>query len=93
MWLGEDHHARLSSIFAPHLGHPHSDDLDSEYLANIFETRNGYAVLPGRLMLMEFASSSSSTTGSGKSVVGNVTVAHERSTVVYLHLRDIGGKL
>jgi type IV secretion system protein VirB4 len=27
MWLGEDHHARLSSIFAPHLGHPYSDDL------------------------------------------------------------------
>ena len=22
LWLGEDHHARLSSVFAPHLGHP-----------------------------------------------------------------------
>jgi type IV secretion system protein VirB4 len=31
LWLREDHHARLSSIFAPHLGHLHSDDLDSEY--------------------------------------------------------------
>ena len=38
LWLAEDHHARLSSVFAPHLGHPHSEDLDSEYL-NIFETR------------------------------------------------------
>ncbi len=38
LWLREDHHARLSSIFAPHLGHPRSDDLDAEYL-NIFETR------------------------------------------------------
>jgi type IV secretion system protein VirB4 len=38
LWLREDHHARLSSIFAPHLGHPHSEDLDAEYL-NIFETR------------------------------------------------------
>ncbi len=38
MWLSEDHHARLSSIFAPHTGHPRSEDLDSEYL-NIFETR------------------------------------------------------
>jgi ABC-type cobalamin/Fe3+-siderophores transport system ATPase subunit len=38
MWLSEDHHARLSSVFAPHTGHPHSEDLDSEYL-NIFETR------------------------------------------------------
>jgi hypothetical protein len=28
MWLAEDHHARLSSVFAPHIGHPHSEDLD-----------------------------------------------------------------
>jgi type IV secretion system protein VirB4 len=27
MWLAEDHHARLSSIFAPNLGHPYSEDL------------------------------------------------------------------
>ena len=40
LWLGEDHHARLSSIFAPHLGHPVSEDLDAEYL-NVFETRTG----------------------------------------------------
>jgi type IV secretion system protein VirB4 len=38
MWLSEDHHARLSSVFAPHTGHPHSEDLDNEYL-NILETR------------------------------------------------------
>ena len=38
LWLAEDHHARLSSVFAPHLGHPYSEDLDAEYL-NIFETR------------------------------------------------------
>jgi type IV secretion system protein VirB4 len=38
LWLAEDHHARLSSVFAPHLGHPRSEDLDAEYL-NIFETR------------------------------------------------------
>jgi len=24
MWLAEDHHARLSSEFARHVGHPHS---------------------------------------------------------------------
>jgi type IV secretion system protein VirB4 len=40
LWLGEDHHARLSPVFAPHIGHPLSDDLDSEYL-NVFETRQG----------------------------------------------------
>ena len=30
LWLSEEHHARLSSVFAPHLGHPHSEDLDAE---------------------------------------------------------------
>ena len=29
MWLAEDHHARLSSAFAPNLGHPSSEDLDN----------------------------------------------------------------
>ena len=38
LWLSEEHHARLPSVFAPHLGHPHSEDLDAEYL-NILETR------------------------------------------------------
>ncbi len=30
MWLAEDHHARLASIFAPNLGHRYSEDLDNE---------------------------------------------------------------
>jgi len=38
LWLSEEHHARLSSVCAPNTGHPHSDDLDAEYL-NILETR------------------------------------------------------
>jgi type IV secretion system protein VirB4 len=38
LWLAKDHNARLASVFAPNIGHPHSEDLDSEYL-NIFETR------------------------------------------------------
>jgi type IV secretion system protein VirB4 len=46
LWLREDHHARLSSIFAPHLGHTHSDDLDAEYL-NIFETRTAVIAIRG----------------------------------------------
>ncbi len=32
MWLAENHHARLSSIFAPNLGHPYSEDLDRHTL-------------------------------------------------------------
>ena len=40
VWLAENHHARLSSIFAPHIGHLRSEDLDAEYL-NVLETRSG----------------------------------------------------
>ena len=40
LWLGEDHHARLSPVFAPNIGHQKSEDLESEYL-NVFETRQG----------------------------------------------------
>jgi len=40
LWLGEDHHARMSPVFAPHIGHSYSNDLDSEYL-NVLETRQG----------------------------------------------------
>ena len=40
LWLSEEHHARLSSVFAPHIGHTKSEDLDAEYL-NVFETRIG----------------------------------------------------
>jgi len=40
LWLGEDHHARMSPVFAPNIGHSYSNDLDSEYL-NVLETRQG----------------------------------------------------
>src|SRR6185437_4069009 len=90
MWLAEDHHARLSSIFAPHLGHPHSDDLDNEYL-NIFETRTRTpffqdAYVDGvRVMLIL------GPTGTGKSVTGNLTVAHEQKYSGFTYIFDIGG--
>ena len=77
MWLAEDHHARLSSIFAPNLGHPFSEDLDNEYL-NIFETRTRTpffqdAYVDGvRVMLIL------GPTGTGKSVNGNIAIAHEQ---------------
>ena len=90
MWLAEDHHARLSSVFAPHLGHPHSDDLDSEYL-NVFETRTHTpffqdAYVDGvRVMLIL------GPTGSGKSMTGNVTIAHEQKYGGFTYIFDIGG--
>jgi type IV secretion system protein VirB4 len=77
LWLGEDHHARLSSVFAPHLGHPHSEDLDREYL-NILETRTGTPFFQDvyvngvRVMLVI------GPTGTGKSVHANQMLALEQ---------------
>jgi type IV secretion system protein VirB4 len=90
LWLAEDHHARLSSIFAPHLGHPYSEDLDAEYL-NIFETRTRTPFFQDvyvdgvRVMLII------GPTGSGKSVIGNATVALEQKYGGFTYIFDIGG--
>jgi len=90
MWLAEDHHARLSSIFAPNLGHPHSEDLDNEYL-NVFETRTRTpffqdAYVDGvRVMLIL------GPTGTGKSVNGNIAIAHEQKYGGFTYIFDIGG--
>ena len=90
MWLAEDHHARLSSVFAPHTGHPHSEDLDHEYL-NIFETRTRTPFFQDvyvdgvRIMLII------GPTGSGKSVHGNIAVALEQKYGGFTYIFDIGG--
>jgi type IV secretion system protein VirB4 len=90
MWLSEEHHARLSSVFAPHIGHPFSEDLDAEYL-NIFETRTRTPFFQDvyvdgvRVMLII------GPTGSGKSVIGNATVALEQKYGGFTYIFDIGG--
>jgi type IV secretion system protein VirB4 len=90
LWLAEDHHARLSSIFAPHIGHPHSDDLDSEYL-NVFETRTRTPFFQDvyvdgvRVMLII------GPTGTGKSVHGNQMIALEQKYGGFSYIFDIGG--
>jgi type IV secretion system protein VirB4 len=90
LWLAEDHHARLSSVFAPHIGHPHSEDLDSEYL-NIFETRTRTPFFQDvyvdgvRVMLIL------GPTGTGKSVHGNAAVALEQKYGGFTYIFDIGG--
>lgn len=90
LWLAEDHHARLSSVFAPHIGHPHSEDLDAEYL-NIFETRTRTPFFQDvyvdgvRVMLIL------GPTGSGKSMHGNAAVALEQKYVGFTYIFDIGG--
>jgi type IV secretion system protein VirB4 len=90
LWLAEDHHARLSSVFAPHIGHPHSEDLDSEYL-NIFETRTRTPFFQdvyvdgvrGMLII--------GPTGTGKSVHGNQIIALEQKYGGFTYIFDIGG--
>src|SRR5271163_4103212 len=90
LWLGENHHARLSSVFAPHIGHPHSEDLDAEYL-NVFETRTRTpffqdAYVNGvRVMLII------GPTGTGKSVHANQMLALERKYNGFTYIFDIGG--
>jgi type IV secretion system protein VirB4 len=90
LWLAEDHHARLSSVFAPHIGHPHSEDLDSEYL-NIFETRTRTPFFQDvyvdgvRVMLII------GPTGTGKSVHGNNLIALEQKYGGFTYIFDIGG--
>jgi len=90
MWLAEDHHARFASIFAPNHGHPYSEDLDYEYL-NVFETRTRTpffqdAYVDGvRVMLIL------GPTGTGKSVHGNLAIAHEQKYGGFTYIFDIGG--
>jgi type IV secretion system protein VirB4 len=89
LWLSEDHHARMSMIFAPNLGHPHSEDLDSEYL-NIFETRTRTPFFQDvyvdgvRVMLII------GPTGTGKSVHGNQIIALEQKYGGFTYVFDIG---
>ncbi len=89
LWLGEDHHARLSSIFRPHLGHPHSEDLNDEYL-NIFETRTRTPFFQDvyvdgvRVMLII------GPTGTGKSVHANQIIALEQKYGGFTYVFDVG---
>jgi type IV secretion system protein VirB4 len=77
-------------VFAPHLGHPRSEDLDAEYL-NIFETRTRTpffldAYVNGvRVMLVI------GPTGSGKSVHANQMLALEQKYGGFTFIFDIGG--
>jgi type IV secretion system protein VirB4 len=91
MWLSEEHHARLSSIFAPSLGHQVSEDLgDAEYL-NVFETRSGTPFFQDAYSSGVRVSLTIGPPGSGKSVQGNLAVAHEQKYNGFTYIFDIGG--
>jgi len=90
LWLREDHHARLSSIFAPHLGHPHSDDLDQEYL-NIFETRTRTPYFQDAYVNGVRVQLILGPTGTGKSVHANQMLSLEQKYGGFTFIFDIGG--
>jgi type IV secretion system protein VirB4 len=90
LWLREDHHARLSSIFAPHLGHLHSDDLDSEYL-NIFETRTRTPYFQDAYVNGVRVQLIIGPTGSGKSVHACQMLSLEQKYGGFTFIFDIGG--
>src|SRR5258707_1980719 len=90
LWLAEDHGARLASVVAPHLGHPHSEDLDSEYL-NILETRTRtpffHDVYVDGLRFMLVIG----PTETGKSGHANQFIALEQKYGGFTYIFDIGG--
>ena len=90
MWLAEDHHARLSSIFAPHIGHLRSEDLDAEYL-NVLETRSGTPFFQDPYVNGVKVGLTIGPTGSGKSVFQNQAVALEQKYGGFTFIFDIGG--
>jgi type IV secretion system protein VirB4 len=89
LWLGEDHHARLSPVFAPNIGHPVSDDLQSEYL-NVFETRQGTPFFQDVYVNGVRVQLTLGPPGTGKSVMTNQTLALERKYNGFTYIFDIG---
>ncbi len=90
LWLGEDHHARLSPVFAPNIGHPVSEDLNDDEYLNVFETRQGTPFFQDvyvngvRVMLII------GPTGTGKSVHVNQMISLERKYNGFTYIFDIG---
>ena len=89
LWLAEDHHARMSSVFAPHIGHLRSEDLDAEYL-NVFETRTRTPFFQDAYVNGVRVKLVIGPTGSGKSVLINQEAALERKYNGFTYIFDIG---
>ncbi len=90
LWLSEDHNARLASVYAPSIGHPHSEDLDNEYL-NVFETRTQTPFFQDPFVAGVKVAMMLGPTGSGKSVHQNQHIAMELKYGGFVYIFDIGG--
>ncbi len=89
LWLGEHHHARLSPVFAPSVGHPQSEDLGAEYL-NVFETRQGTPYFQDAYVNGVRVQLILGPTGSGKSVHASQMLALEQKYGGFTYVFDIG---
>ncbi|MDE3104868.1 MAG: type VI secretion protein [Acidobacteriota bacterium] len=90
LWLREDHHARLSSLFAPHTGHVVSEDLGQEYL-NVFETRTRTPYFQDVYVQGVRVQLILGPTGTGKSVHANQMLSLEQKYGGFTFIFDIGG--
>lgn len=90
LWLSEEHNARLASVYAPSIGHPHSEDLDNEYL-NVFETRTRTPFFQDAFVNGVKVAMMIGPTGSGKSVQSNQHIAMELKYGGFVYIFDIGG--
>jgi type IV secretion system protein VirB4 len=89
LWLAENHNARMASVFAPHIGHLHSEDLQAEYL-NVFETRTRTPFFEDAYVNGVRVKLIIGPTGSGKSVLANQELALERKYGGFTYIFDIG---
>jgi type IV secretion system protein VirB4 len=90
LWLSEDHNARLALMYSPSIGHPHSEDLDAEYL-NVFETRTRTPFFQDPFVAGVKVAMMIGPTGSGKSVQSNQHIAMELKYGGFIYIFDIGG--
>jgi type IV secretion system protein VirB4 len=89
-WLRDDYHANLSLIFAPNIGNIHSDDLDHEYLT-VYETRNGAPFFLDPYVEGMRTTLILGAPRKGKSVNGNLIIAHEQKYGGFTYVFDVGG--
>ncbi len=90
LWLSEDHNARLASVYAPSIGHLHSDDLDSEYL-NVFETRTRTPFFQDAFVSGVKVCMILGPPRTGKSVHQNQHLAMELKYGGFVYIFDVGG--
>ena len=89
-WLRDDHHANLAFIFAPNTGNTYSDDLDNEYLT-VYETRNGTPFFLDPYVEGMRTTLILGAPRKGKSVNGNLIIAHEQKYGGFTYVFDVGG--